>query len=250
MIHLTPIVNLRPKFVAMSFISYFDQHRVINLEHRTDRRQMAIVEFERHGQGQPDFFTTSKPKSAPTPDWPTVGAFGCFMSHLAVLRSFVESDAERLLVMEDDVKFFFQPDYLVDELRRLPWDIVYFGALNAPSTTDRGLVLMPTDPGLIGAHCYSVNRKAARAYVCYLDAARARPGGHPLGGPQHVDGAFAMCQAQNPELVIRLCSPLLAGQHRTETDIHDDPVSQIKRLPVVRSLLRLIRQRAWQHTGG
>jgi GR25 family glycosyltransferase involved in LPS biosynthesis len=73
---------------------------VINLEHRTDRRRAMEKELSKIGWNA-EFFPAIRPAEAA--DFPSIGARGCFLSHLAVLRRASETEARRLILVEDDV---------------------------------------------------------------------------------------------------------------------------------------------------
>lgn len=226
----------------MTFIQQFDQHRVINLAHRADRRQEVRQEFASQGMASyPNFYLATKPTEMPE-GWVSLGTFGCFMSHLNVLREFLASKDETLLVLEDDIKFVNNPNALIQFLPEA-WDIAYFGALNIEAPKGQGpfAVLSPTQM-VMGAHCYAVNRKGAEAIVAFCERALTLPDGHPLGGPQHYDGAISMCRGQNHNLVTVIASPFVASQRASATDIHENRITKLDRLPVIGFALKMMRR--------
>src|SRR6516164_1613527 len=80
----------------------FEAIFVINLEHRTDRRaemqkQLSVIGWDA------EFFPAIRPESAA--NFISIGARGCFLSHLAVLKRARNADANRLIILEDDVNF-------------------------------------------------------------------------------------------------------------------------------------------------
>src|SRR4051794_24805493 len=80
----------------------FEQVRIINLVDRADRRREMAQQLQRLGGMPPNtsFFEAHRPAS--TGEFPSVGARGCFESHLAVLRAARSGAAETLLLLEDD----------------------------------------------------------------------------------------------------------------------------------------------------
>src|SRR5262245_50678595 len=97
---------------------------VINLARRTDRRAETECELSRIGWCA-TFFPAVEPTSAG--DFPSIGARGCFFSHLAVLKEASASGVERLIILEDDIAFV--PDFAerwhvaLASLEREQWSI-------------------------------------------------------------------------------------------------------------------------------
>jgi hypothetical protein len=52
-----------------------------------------------------------------------------------------------------------------------------------------------------------------------LETILARPQGHPLGGPMHVDGAYSTIRSQHPELATYAYAPVLGYQRSSRSDI-------------------------------
>ncbi|MEX1060616.1 MAG: glycosyltransferase family 25 protein, partial [Methyloceanibacter sp.] len=67
---------------------------IINLEHRTDRRIAMQKQLSRIGW-QAEFFAAIRPDIAA--DFPSIGARGCFLSHLAVLKNARDAGAKQLV---------------------------------------------------------------------------------------------------------------------------------------------------------
>jgi glycosyl transferase, family 25 len=227
-----------------TLIDHFSATRVINLTSRHDRRQETLDEFTRHGlrfARQVEFFQASRP--ATTEGFPTLGCRGCFQSHLRLLRWFADSELDSLLVLEDDIRFFDVRSPVLDTLRETPWDIAYFGRcdMKSPKGPQRLQRLAPTS-GVQGLHCYAIKRDVAGRLADYLEACLQREPGHPEGGPMHVDGAFSMFRARNPDVVTLLATPFLAGFRRSSTDIHDTKIKRIESLPGMHALLSSVRK--------
>lgn len=191
---------------------------VINLPRRVDRlgemrRQLLAVGW------RGEFFSAIRPDTAA--GFPSVGARGCFLSHLAVLKRAHEARVERLVILEDDLNFVRhfpeRWECAMAELEQREWSIFYAGHIfeSAPL----GLTLIPPDIGVQCAHFMVVNGPAIRTLVKGLELILARPPGHPLGGPMHVDGAYSTLRLQNESLITYIYSPTLGYQRPSRTDI-------------------------------
>lgn len=75
---------------------------VINLPHRTDRRADMERELRRVGWTV-EFFPAIRPDGQG--DFPSIGARGCFLSHLAVLERAREGRHAHVVILEDDANF-------------------------------------------------------------------------------------------------------------------------------------------------
>jgi glycosyl transferase, family 25 len=200
------------------FLDAFDSIRILNLPHRKDRRAEMAHELERMGvAGDPRVaFVDAIARDDPGP-FGSVGAHGCFLSHLATLEE-AASAGQRVLILEDDCDF-------AKEARsyELPadWDIFYGGYL-ASDPED----LANSD--IIGAHCMGYSPTAAKALAGYLrsllgdphfkpDAkAAADPGFEPSIRPPF-DGAIVWFRRANPEL--KTVFAQVAVQRSSRSDI-------------------------------
>jgi glycosyl transferase, family 25 len=233
---------------ASPLLDYFDHIVIINLPQRRDRRRDIEAELLRLGidpaHPQVDFFPGIRP--ATVDDWPSIGARGCFMSHLAVLERAREHGADRLLVLEDDCQFgrFFvaNPDEVVSLLKSQQWHMVHLGhAEPGSANVPPRLVVAPRV--VQTAHCYAVDRLAIDRLAEYMRAVMRRPAGHPLGGPQYPDGAFSMFREQHPELIALIATPSLASQRRSRSDIHARWFDRVPGLRTAAELSRRMRDR-------
>jgi glycosyl transferase family 25 len=100
---------------------------------------------------------------------------GCFMSHLGVMRAFLETDARFCLILEDDAVLDAALPPLLEQLRAAAadWDVALLYG-NYPGLPQRLRRLGPRHElvGFLarqtGAVAYAVNRRAARAYLDQL----------------------------------------------------------------------------------
>ena len=101
---------------------------VINLERREDRRREMKDELTRVGWDA-TFFPAIEPASSA--GFASIGAHGCFLSHLSVLKIARDAAVERLVILEDDVNFVrnFGERWqrMETELAALDWSICYPG---------------------------------------------------------------------------------------------------------------------------
>jgi len=193
---------------------------VINLAHRTDRRLAMQKQLSQIGW-RAAFFPAIRPESAA--GFPSVGARGCFLSHLAVLKNARDAGVRQLVILEDDVNF--APGFAerwpssMAALEAKDWSIFYpghvFDALPA------GLSPISPDTGVYCTHFMVINGQAIATIIDGLERILSRPPGHPMGGPMHVDGAYSTIRAQNRALATYAYFPALGYQRPSRTDIGD-----------------------------
>jgi hypothetical protein len=227
----------------------FDRICIINLPERLDRRRQVTQELQAQGL-KPDgqrvrFFAAQRPGDPG--GFPGVGARGCYLSHLEVLRRARADGVQRLLVLEDDVMFkpaLHQAAALGAELLAASWQIAYPGHTAAPLPGP--LRWHASREPLVCAHCYAVHHSAFDRLIDFLEACLLRPVGHPAGGPMHYDGALSRLRKAQPGLITVLASHSLAGQRSSRSDIIGP--SWLDRLPLA-AALRALKNRLRRLTG-
>jgi glycosyl transferase family 25 len=193
---------------------------VINLKHRTDRRDAMKRQLLRIGW-RAEFFPALRPDSAG--DFSSIGARGCFLSHLSVLKRARESGAQQVVILEDDVNFV--PQFVerwvfsMSALEGEQWSIFYPGHIL--TALPLGLSRLLPNTAVQCAHFLVINVAAISTLIGELETILSRPAGHPLGGPMHVDGAYSTIRAQNPSLITYAYFPALGYQRPSRTDIGD-----------------------------
>jgi len=191
---------------------------VINLESRLDRRAEMEKELSRIGWSA-EFFPAIRPSSAA--DFPSIGARGCFLSHLAVLVEAEKTKAERIVILEDDVNFVDDFTdrwrFTMNALEERQWSIFYAGHIL--DGLDDGLNCVSSLKGVQCAHFMAIHRNALPSLIEGLRAILSRHVGHTLGGPMHVDGAYSTLRMQQPALITYTCQPTLGYQRSSRTDI-------------------------------
>ncbi|MFT3988467.1 glycosyltransferase family 25 protein [Aestuariivirga sp.] len=208
--------------VVAAVLRQFPFIRIISLTARTDRRarvnrQFAALGIDMEARGL-RYFDAIRFEDAG--DFPTLGARGCFESHLLVLEDCARQN-RLALVLEDDIKFEMERWAALPDLPALiksgPWDMLYFGYGNP--IPPAGQPLRPWDGPVMTTHAYAVTPAAARRIVDYLQACKHRQPGDPVGGPMHVDGAFTMFRQQNPDFRTLVAAPQLITQFSSRSDL-------------------------------
>ncbi len=205
-----------------TILSQFDSIRIISLSDRGDRRARIVSDLTKFnmtpGSGTVQFFDAIRPTSAE--GFPSIGANGCFQSHLAVLQNALSEGTERLLILEDDATFtsmFDRADALIELCNEPTWDFLYPGHVRA--TVDGPLRWILTDGGFECTHAFAVQKRVIPSLIKYLTDCKARPGGHPDGGPMHVDAAISMFMARNPTVLSYRASKSIVIQHSSRSDV-------------------------------
>ena len=203
--------------------SAFDSIRVISLPERHDRRAEISNEMTRIGltvgEGPVRMFDAIRPAGAA--GFPSVGARGCYLSHLQVLREALEDGTRHLMVLEDDALFTREiehADALLDLCRSDDWDFLYPGHVMLPAIPGP-LHWIPKDDWLMCTHAYAVNQRVLKPLVAYLEDALARPAGHPGGGPMHIDAAYNYFMRDHPQVLTFRSSRSLVIQRSSQSDV-------------------------------
>lgn len=229
----------------MKLLDLFQRGYVINLPERTDRRQGAEKELQKLGLhftlGKLELFPGIRPSEAN--GFPSIGAYGCFLSHLQILKLARDEGLANVLIMEDDLlinrRFKDVEPSLVEQLRQQSWDFAYFG-----DSTDRP-ILPPVQFNVLKhdiwtATCYGVNHRIFDRLIHFLETLQARPAGHPEGGPMHLDGAYNAFRRNNPDVIAIQTSGGLVAQRSSRSDIY--PNAWYEAVPIVRPALTSLRQ--------
>ncbi len=224
---------------GMKLNDLFHHPQVINLAHRSDRRRQVNAQLKRAGV-QAGFFLAQRMTEAG--DWPSAGARGCFDSHFRILEQALSANEPNVLLIEDDLEF--APDFraveelVMAQIAEADWDICYLGHLFADESTPPH-ALERTDEPVMTTYFYAVNGRILPRLVEFLRQVRERPAGHPLGGPQHVDGALTMFRQQNPDVCTLLVKPRLGIQSASRSDVN---AAWYDQLPLAGALINFARR--------
>jgi hypothetical protein len=185
----------------------------INLAHRLDRRRHAEAQFGKSGiADRVAFFTAIDGRYIAHPPTMSHGQAGCTASHLAVMRTAVESGHHNVLIFEDDVDLVPQfSAQFAAALARCPagYDLCYLGIT---CIADWGNFLYPLDDLLsrvghaFGTHAYVVNLER------FAMIERALAGMHDV-----VDDWYA--RDLHPCSNCYCCTPYLAYQWGSYSDV-------------------------------
>lgn len=219
---------------------------VINLPARADRRAEMSEQLGRFGLGwdSPRVTRFAAPRPTHAEGFRTLGAHGCFLSHLGAIESALERGAQALLILEDDCNFSADLNTrlpaLASALDSSDWSIFYGGhAVSgeppAPLRSGVPLAAVPAEQAIVLAHCVAFRGHALRTLPAYLRAMLARPAGHPEGGPMDVDGAYSWFRRAHPQYRTLIATPAMAYQRASRTDI--STLSWRDRMPLVREVV-------------
>jgi len=228
-----------------SLFDFFDRSYIINLPERSDRRQEMERELKRFGLSVPSdrvkFFPAIKPHDKG--EFPSIGARGCFLSHLEVLKEAKNQNLNNLLIMEDDLSFtqllIEEQDEIANKLQRLNWDFAYLGH-GVSLLPHREVFFQEYSEPLMLAHFMALNQQTIIQLVDFLEEVLKRPGGHPDGGPMHVDGAYSTFRQQNSSVITLIANPSLGFQRSSPSNIAG--YKWFDALPVVSQLANAVRK--------
>jgi glycosyl transferase, family 25 len=209
----------------MELFNFFERVYIVNLPARMDRRQEMEAELKRFGlrvDGEKiRFFRAIRPETAG--DFPSLGARGCYMSHLSILREAHQEGLENILVLEDDLELGQQlstplPEML-SRLKQSDWSFAYFGHAIDLDSHSAPPYWVTYKEGVGLTHFYALSKRVIPELLDYLESCLGRPVGDPEGGPMHVDGAYTLFRGRRTELITLLASPSLGRQRSSRSDV-------------------------------
>lgn len=218
---------------------------VINLFERADRRLECVHELSLLGPdvggGAAEFLLRRRPQDAG--GFESIGARGCFESHLHALRR--GAGARSILILEDDIAFDLSAAPAAHEtLSNVDgWDICYGGFDDAWANgfkPPQGVSEMPVGANVRQTHCIAFSSRVTARLIVYLEAILRRSPGDPAGGPMHVDGAYWHFRKDNPDIRAVILSPMVGRQRASHSDIAEPTL--LGRLPGVKSVRSITRR--------
>ena len=231
----------------MKLTDQFDRVYIVNLPYRLDRRREINAELQRFNISidgdKVRLLEAIRPEHEG--NFPSIGARGCFLSHLKLINDAIKDDLENILVMEDDLqldaRFLEIQDEMCADLHRKEWDFAYFGHVAEPNQPDE-FHWSSTEQGLQTTFFYALNKSVLRPLRDYLEACLIRPPGDPIGGPMHVDGAYSMFRNQNSQFITLISLPSIGHQRSSRSDVYDnkwfDKIWGIKQLVAFLRMLK------------
>lgn len=235
-------------------LDQFDRVYVINLNRRPDRLREMRTQLRSIGQ---DFGDRIRRISASTPraqgGFRSIGAHGCFLSHLRCISKAAADGARNLLILEDDVDFEPRFEELQAPLRgviaRGDWDLLYGGfrlddgALESGTTMYApGLREVSPETPICTAHFFAVNGPRIAELRDYMQAMLLRPYGDVEGGPMDVDGAYSWYRRKHDVRTL-IADPQLGHQRATSSDITPRWFDRYATLALVANLVRRTRKK-------
>ena len=221
----------------MKLIDQFDRVYIVNLPERSDRRREMDAELARLGMRvdgeKVRYWNAIRPLGVGR--FPSLGARGCFLSHLAILNDAIVSNLDTILVMEDDLsiddRFVQALPQMCRTLQKRRWHFAYLGHVEKLPDNGGSPVWETARQPLATTHFYALDRKVLRPLRDHLQACLEREPGHPLGSPMHVDGAYSLFRMRHPEVLTLIAAPSLGGQRSSRSDIF--PNKWYDRTPVL-----------------
>lgn len=139
--------------------TFFNDIVCINLEHRKDRKQVSENIFKQLNINC-RFHTVRK--------HPKGGMYGCFESHIQVIKDAYNKGLDNLLIFEDDIKL--TPSYTNSQLEictefmktNKEWDIFFLGYI--PCNTNRGSMKDLFNAEFVNSHIIQYRPFATHSY--------------------------------------------------------------------------------------
>ncbi|WP_342733656.1 glycosyltransferase family 25 protein [Bradyrhizobium sp. B117] len=249
--------ELRPTPAGRALANFFSAVRVISLKSRDDRRREMGAELARLGlapdHGPLKFHDASRFDEAYP--FPSIGAKGCYYSHLAVLEEALSKGFENVLILEDDCDFIGNIERALpsalETLGRKDWDFFFGGHedLICDEGASEPVQQVPSGSWIRGTHFVAFNKRAISAIVPYLRQEIEHLERDPVGASRGIDAAYTHFGREYPMFRYFVAWPKLGYQRPSRTDVQTTSI--LDRLPLIRSavvpvrrLKRLLRKRA------
>lgn len=165
-----------------------DKIYIINLKHRTDRKKEMINELNSVNATNYEFFNAIRPKMElinhwnpnflnPMPQWFNgdennykIGALGCMLSHIAIMKKALKEGFNNILILEDDTEFIIKEDLntLIDKysifLNNIDFGIFYLAGNNSKHAVKNIVGNIYLTYGTLTTGSYIIN-KSTMQYV-------------------------------------------------------------------------------------
>jgi len=178
--------------------------------------------------------------------FPTIGARGCFHSHLAVFEEARLKRFETVLILEDDCDFVGSIEVSLVRalyaLREQDWSMFFGGHEDLERDECQPGPIQRICPGswIRGTHFVAVHRRAIELMVPFLHEEIARLAIDLLGASRGIDAAYTHFGTRFPELGYFVAWPKLGYQRPSRTDIAQP--SAFDRFPIANLLVVPARQ--------
>lgn len=231
----------------VNFIDYFDKIYVINLIARADRRDEMDVQLKKLGYtlNHPKIIVFNAIKPANAEEFPCIGARGCFLSHLGVLKHAQINGYKNILIFEDDLDFsthfVSRSEKVLLSLNQNNWEIFYGDyRLYENLVSDENAAKVVTSIYPLGTTNFlGLKSVVIKPIIDYFELILSRPAGHPQGGPMHVDGAYNCFRKDFPTFNTIIATPALGFQRSSFSDI--TAVSWKNKLPFIQLIKKILK---------
>ncbi|WP_297573689.1 glycosyltransferase family 25 protein [uncultured Deefgea sp.] len=209
----------------MNLVDIVTRIYVINLPERVDRKKEIQYALSNLGIEWQANKVMCWPAIRPNNSngYPSIGAYGCFLSHLAALQDAQRAEQGWVLILEDDAiftpAFTTQLPAIAQLLASEQADLIYLGHCQVIGDTKPELGLSLTTQAIVGAHAYLVRIEYLSTLLPYLEGCLSRPAGDPMGGRLHYDGALSLFRQFNPSCRTWIAQPSLIEQRFSRSDI-------------------------------
>ena len=212
--------------ISNLIFSVFNRIYIINLPYRKDRKKEMVKSLQKIGLDINDerivFFDAIRPTELA--GFRTIGAHGCFMSHLEILKDAYNHSYGNILVFEDDLDFSSDFCNRISQtttcLSDSDWDIYYGGYTEYDKLPDvPGEHFLDMSTKVQCTHFIGFSGKVQFKIIEFLHSLLSRPVGDPNGGPMDVDGAYSWFRKKNTGIKTCMTVPPLGYQRASMTDV-------------------------------
>jgi GR25 family glycosyltransferase involved in LPS biosynthesis len=144
-------------------LTYIEKAYYINLDYRTDRKELFEKRIEELGipvQRFPAIIVNAEDITNPYGDKHWHNKVSNYYSHRAIISKAKELGLQNVWIFEDDCVFaqgfIKKAQMCINDLKNIEWDMFYFGGEPNKETTHHSDNIVKTD-GVYGAHSYLVN---------------------------------------------------------------------------------------------
>ena len=190
----------------------FDKAWVINLKRRKDRYDNFFANFDIDKVNEKWNLEVFYGVEEEPPEWfkASKGAWGCYRSHLKLLKRFQRSKYNNVIIFEDDallVKNFMERWHVVNVPN--DWDMLYLGGQPLKPLRKVNECIYRCD-NVNRTHAYAINRKCVDFLIKHLSNT-------PFKDEFHVDSKYGEI---HKDLNTYIIIPRLIGQRSGVSDVN------------------------------
>lgn len=161
----------------MNIYNFFDKIYCINLKYRTDRYNSSLKTFRKLNINNIKYFLANK--------HPKGGRYGCFDSHINVIKDAYNNNYNYILIFEDDIKIgkYYNNNLINKSINFMKnnnnWDIFYLGYYPFSYNYKYNIIennIIKSNP--FGGHAYCLNKQSIKFILENY---------HDIIGKQHFD---------------------------------------------------------------